>query len=83
MQVDILPSPHIQNNQNRSSQQWPEWMDTKTAARYMGLSRQWLEISRHKKSGPRYSKLSSRVRYRKSDLDAYMEARLVDNSQNQ
>ncbi len=59
----------------------PEFLDTSSAATYLGMSRQWLEIARHKGEGPPYTKLSDAkggaVRYRRSDLDAFMAERRV------
>jgi predicted DNA-binding transcriptional regulator AlpA len=50
-----------------------EYLKTKQAARYLGLSTQFLEIARHKGDGPPYLKMSKAVRYKRSDLDAWME----------
>jgi predicted DNA-binding transcriptional regulator AlpA len=52
-----------------------EYLDTKQAAAYLGLSHQFLEIARHRRdgSGPHYLKLPRAVRYRRDDLDAWME----------
>lgn len=52
------------------------YLNTKQASNYLGLSRQFLEIARHKGSGPRYIKLARAVRYRRTDLDAWMADRL-------
>lgn len=47
---------------------------TKEAAKYYGVAEQTMINWRHLRLGPDYIKLSSRaIRYRKSDLDAYME----------
>ncbi len=50
-----------------------KYLNTKQAARYLGLSTQYLEIARHKGDGPPYLKMSKAVRYKRSDLDAWME----------
>jgi excisionase family DNA binding protein len=51
----------------------PEYMNTIEAARYLGVSKQFLEIARHRGGGPKFLKISSRmVRYKKSDLDEWM-----------
>ena len=52
-----------------------EYLNTAQAARYCGLSEQHLEIARHKDdgSGPNYIKLPRAVRYRRADLDAWMQ----------
>lgn len=49
-----------------------EVLDTKGAAAYLKLSKQQLEIWRCRGGGPTFSKLSRRVRYRRSDLDAWL-----------
>ncbi len=55
----------------------PEYLNTRQAAAYLGVSRQFLEIARHRGAGgPEYVKLARLVRYRRLDLDAFMEAHL-------
>lgn len=53
----------------------PEYLNTEQAAAYLGLSRQYLEIKRCRGGGPRFVKLGSAVRYKRSELDKYMQAR--------
>lgn len=48
------------------------------AARYLGLSVSTLEKMRLEGRGPRYLKLGGRCFYRRSDLDAYVEAAIVE-----
>lgn len=60
---------------NNGKDEIPEYMNTRQAAAYLGLSTQFLEISRCRGGGPRYCKLAQAVRYCKSDLDAFMHAR--------
>lgn len=48
------------------------------AAAYLGLSHSTLEKMRHMGRGPRYLKVGGRVFYRQSDLDAYLEAAVVE-----
>lgn len=51
-----------------------EFLDTKSAAKRLGLSYQTLEKWRSQQRGPRFVKLGNKaVRYRKSDLDAFIE----------
>jgi len=52
-----------------------EYLNTKQAAIYVGLSEEYLEIARHRDdgSGPNFIKLPRAVRYRRGDLDAWME----------
>ena len=56
-----------------------EYLNTKEAAHYLGLSTQRLEIWRSKGGGCAYTKTSRGgvVRYKKSDLDAFMLARRI------
>lgn len=49
-------------------------LTTKEASKYYGVAEQTMINWRHLCRGPEYFKLSTRaIRYRKSDLDAYME----------
>jgi excisionase family DNA binding protein len=53
-----------------------EYLTTTEAAQYLKLSRQFLEVARHRGdgSGPSYIKLARAVRYRRSALDEWMAA---------
>lgn len=48
---------------------------TSEAARYIGLRKCTLEAWRVRGSGPVFLKLGKAVRYRKEDLDAFINAR--------
>lgn len=50
----------------------PEWMNTDQAAEYLSFHPQSLKNMRTKGTGPRYHKLGSGVRYRRSDLDNWV-----------
>jgi hypothetical protein len=52
------------------------YLTTVEAARYLRLSRQFLEAARYRAdgTGPPYIKLERAVRYRRSALDAWMTA---------
>lgn len=53
-------------------------MDTPTAAAYLGVSPHTLDTWRATKRYPiKYLKTGGRVKYRKSDLDAWLESCLV------
>ena len=55
-----------------------EFLNTPQAARYLGVSEQYLEIARYRTTGgPDYIKLPRAVRYKKSDLDAWMARQRV------
>jgi predicted DNA-binding transcriptional regulator AlpA len=50
-------------------------MDPRTTAAFLGLSVLSLADWRCKGTGPTYIKLGSAVRYRRSDLDAWLDSR--------
>lgn len=58
-----------------------EYLTTPQAATYTNYSEEYLEIARHRAdgSGPDYIKQSRAVRYRRVDLDRWMEAGRVCN----
>lgn len=56
----------------------PADMDTRAAAAYLGLELRTLEDWRSKLTGPRFVRVSTRaVRYRRSDLDAWLDSQTV------
>lgn len=57
-----------------------EVMTTMQAADYLQVSKQKLEIDRHKGKGPAFCKIGRIVRYRKSDLDAYLAGNVRQNT---
>ena len=60
---------------------YPEYMDTVSAATYLGMSKAYLEIGRCKGYGPSFVKVTpgrkGAVRYRKGALDQFMVEREV------
>ncbi len=50
------------------------------AAAYLGLSEQTLRIHRIRGGGVRFVKVGRLVRYRISDLEAYLDARTFENT---
>ena len=54
------------------------YMDTPAAAKYLGVSKQYLEGARHRGEGPPYSKLIRRIKYTRADLDSWMASRRLD-----
>ena len=52
-------------------------LNTREAAAYTRLGKPTLERFRLTGEGPRFAKLGGAVRYRRSDLDAWLESRLV------
>lgn len=55
----------------------PTPLDTRAAAKYLGLSKSSLEKARVFGGGPKYLKLNRSVRYRTADLDEWMDSRLI------
>ena len=61
-----------------------ELFDTREAAAYIHMSEGFLKQVRStgnlpgRTPGPRYLKLGRKIRYRKSDLDSWLEAREVE-----
>ncbi len=49
-----------------------EYLNTKAAAAYLGVSKQWLEIGRGKGYGPPFTKVEGIVRYKRSEVDHWM-----------
>jgi predicted DNA-binding transcriptional regulator AlpA len=56
-------------------------MSTVQAAAYTGMSKRFFELKRLTGDGPPFIRLSAKaVRYRKTDLDAWLEERLQQNT---
>lgn len=49
------------------------WMSPDEAAQYLRLSRRGLEQMRARAAGPRYSKVGRIVRYKRVDLDRWLD----------
>ena len=72
-----MPVSHYQipKNSQKQSDDDDVW-STKTTAKYMKCSEQWLEIGRCKGYGPKFIRISKRmIRYRKDDVLQYLEER--------
>jgi predicted DNA-binding transcriptional regulator AlpA len=55
-------------------------LDTAAAADFVGLSKSTLEKLRCFGTGPKYLKLNRAVRYRVSDLEAWLSERIVSST---
>jgi predicted DNA-binding transcriptional regulator AlpA len=56
-------------------------LNSQQAARYLGISEAALRLWRSEGKGPRYFRAGEKlVRYRRVDLDSWIEARLCDHS---
>lgn len=51
------------------------------AARYIGMSVAWLRQGRQRGRGPAYIQAGRAIRYRVSDLDAWLDAHRVQTSE--
>lgn len=54
-----------------------EWLRPRQAARYLGVSSSSLAKWRCSGSGPAFSRAGRAIRYRRTELDAYLESRTV------
>lgn len=68
----------MQTNHDHVKPPATERMAGDAAARYLGISKSTLEKMRFEGRGPRYLKLGARCFYRRTDLDAYLEAAIVE-----
>lgn len=59
------------------------YLDTRQAAELTGIAAHTLECWRRDGEGPAYVKLGRMVKYRRVDLDAFMEVRLVESARSQ
>jgi predicted DNA-binding transcriptional regulator AlpA len=50
-------------------------LNSEQLAVWLAVSKQWVEIARHRGFGPAFIKLSGRVRYRRSDVIQWLEQR--------
>ncbi|WP_369913880.1 helix-turn-helix transcriptional regulator [Xanthomonas sp. NCPPB 3005] len=53
-------------------------MKVPDAAKHLGVSVSTLDKMRHEGRGPRYLKIGGRIFYRVADLDAYIDASVVE-----
>ena len=54
--------------------------NTKSAAHYLNVQASTLEQNRWKGTGPPFVKIGRSVRYRKADLDAYLDANVFNST---
>lgn len=79
-----MPASHAPRTTARNARAVtaPEYFDTIDAARYLGVSVQYLEIGRCRGYGPVYVRVGGKcIRYKRSVLDQWMLDRLVDPSE--
>ena len=55
----------------------PHILTAAEAAQYLGFSVWWLKDQRRKGTGPAYIRCDRAIRYRVTDLDAWLEQHLV------
>ena len=66
---------HAMDGSGISVNDGAQYMNTKRAARYLGLGRRTLDRLRITGGGPPYFKFGNSVRYRREDLDAWAQTR--------
>ncbi len=59
-------------NRRRGHPHRTSYLTTTEAANYLRMSKQFLEIARHRGDGPPYIKLARAVRYHRPSLDQWM-----------
>ncbi|ADT97887.1 helix-turn-helix transcriptional regulator [Mycolicibacterium gilvum] len=55
-----------------------EWLNRPDAAKYLGVAVKTLAQWAWLKEGPRYAKYANTTRYRRADLDKFVESRFVE-----
>lgn len=55
-------------------------LNTEESAEYLRLSKPTLDRLRVTGGGPRFCKLGSAVRYRRADLDAWLESKVISST---
>lgn len=53
-------------------------MNAEDAAQYIGKSKSWMDQKRSQGRGPRFVRIGSSIRYRRADLDAFLEGSVVE-----
>jgi excisionase family DNA binding protein len=71
-----LSTAEAVNNSNASRQ----WFSAKEAAKYTGLGFSTLAKLRLKGGGSPFSKIGEKILYKRSDLDAWLESKRVNNT---
>jgi len=57
-----------------------KFLNTRDAAKFLGLSAYTLEAWRHRGGGPKFRKFGKAVRYADADLEAFVKASARDNT---
>ena len=70
----------LKSNQAPQQLASPSLLNTDAAGAYLNVQAQTLEAWRYRGDGPRYVKIGRLVKYRLSDLDAFIESNLRRNT---
>jgi predicted DNA-binding transcriptional regulator AlpA len=71
------PTKALDLDEQRQEQQNANALDERSAARYLAVSHGTLRLWRSQGTGPRWYKAGEKlIRYRRSDLDAWIESRI-------
>ena len=64
----------------KSIRDWGEWLSSKEAAEYTRLGFSTLAKLRLKGGSAPYTKIGEKILYKRSDLDAWLESKRVNNT---
>jgi len=68
----------VTNHENRALHvQADDMLDEREAAAYLGISASAMRKWRARQCGPKYARLGRIIRYRQSDMDAFVESRII------
>ena len=64
------------NNQPTTLRIWSQWFDTQSLADELEVSPRTIEVWRLKGEGPTYTKIGRLVRYRREDVQEWLDSRV-------
>jgi hypothetical protein len=74
----VISQPHDQTGSTDEYSSWPEHLRPRAAARYLAVSKAFLDQARVNGTGPRFARISrTLVLYRKADLDDWLRSHLA------
>jgi hypothetical protein len=74
----VISQPHDQTGSTDEHSSWPEHLRPRAAARYLAVSKAFLDQARVNGTGPRFARISrTLVLYRKTDLDNWLRSHLA------
>lgn len=76
--IGLSAARYVMELLGKSSFVIPEYVDAVQAAAFCGFTAKSFQAHRDRGTGPRYSKIGNKCRYRVQDLRAWMEAHAVE-----